>query len=251
MPKVTQQYLDTRRQQILDAAIICFSKNGFHKTTMQDIYRECGLSPGALYRYFASKDDIIAALCDDAQRREAQAFQAALAHSDTMSGLNELISQFFGPLQGRKARSIASMWAHIWAEEARQVSLGHAWPEDHNLALKALSEFVRRAQARNEVNPALDPEGVARVMVSLYSGFFLQLASQRHVDVASYAAAIRALFVGHFWVATPHPGGDPKRTRPVSRQGKARVAAINGLSGGVRAGRPAKRPQPAAFLRTR
>ena len=59
MPKVTQAHLEARRQQILDAAFGCFARQGFHQTTMQDICREAELSPGAVYRYFDSKEAII------------------------------------------------------------------------------------------------------------------------------------------------------------------------------------------------
>ena len=61
MPKVLPQYLETRRQQIIDAAAACFARSGFHRTTMQDICNEAELSPGAVYRYFQSKEDIIQA----------------------------------------------------------------------------------------------------------------------------------------------------------------------------------------------
>jgi AcrR family transcriptional regulator len=43
MPKVSQKYLDARRSEILDAAIVCFSRDGFHRATMQDIVRQSGL----------------------------------------------------------------------------------------------------------------------------------------------------------------------------------------------------------------
>ncbi|HEY0718123.1 MAG TPA: helix-turn-helix domain-containing protein, partial [Streptosporangiaceae bacterium] len=53
MPKVTQQYRDARRDQILSAARRCFLRDGFHVTSMQDLFAESGLSSGAVYRYFA------------------------------------------------------------------------------------------------------------------------------------------------------------------------------------------------------
>ena len=59
MPKVSEEYIESRRQLILKAAIRCFSKKGFSDTTIQDIRRESGLSHGAIYRYFQSKEDII------------------------------------------------------------------------------------------------------------------------------------------------------------------------------------------------
>ena len=61
MPKVSQAHLDARRAQILEAALTCFARNGFHRTTMQEIVKQSRLSPGAIYNYFASKEQIIEA----------------------------------------------------------------------------------------------------------------------------------------------------------------------------------------------
>ena len=65
MPKVTQQYRDARRDQILGAARRCFLRDGFHSTSMQDLFAEAGLSAGAVYRYFASKDEVIVAIAEE------------------------------------------------------------------------------------------------------------------------------------------------------------------------------------------
>ncbi len=71
MPKISDRQRESRRQQILEAALACFSANGFHQTGMADIVRQSGLSHGAVYLYFQSKDDLIEALADDRHRREA------------------------------------------------------------------------------------------------------------------------------------------------------------------------------------
>src|SRR5215469_137769 len=62
MPKVTEEHVQARRRQILSAALRCFARQGFHRTTMQDIFREADLSPGAVYSYFTGKDELIAAI---------------------------------------------------------------------------------------------------------------------------------------------------------------------------------------------
>src|SRR3954462_3215845 len=62
MPKVTEEHVDARRRQILSAALRCFARAGFHRTTMQDIFREADLSPGAVYSYFKGKDELIGAI---------------------------------------------------------------------------------------------------------------------------------------------------------------------------------------------
>jgi AcrR family transcriptional regulator len=59
MPKVSETYLETRRQQVLDAAYSCFAQRGFHETTMQDIAQEAGVSYRVVYHYFDRKEDLI------------------------------------------------------------------------------------------------------------------------------------------------------------------------------------------------
>jgi len=66
MPRVTEEHLAARRRQILDAAVTCFARQGLHRTTMQDIFREAELSPGAVYRYFPSKEAILRAIAEEA-----------------------------------------------------------------------------------------------------------------------------------------------------------------------------------------
>ncbi len=58
MPKVTDEHRATRRDEILDAAIRCFAAQGFQATTMADIISASGLSAGAIYSYFAGKQEL-------------------------------------------------------------------------------------------------------------------------------------------------------------------------------------------------
>ena len=62
MPKLKPEVQQARRERILDAAEQCFARAGFHRTTMHDICKEAGVSPGALYVYFDSKEALVNAL---------------------------------------------------------------------------------------------------------------------------------------------------------------------------------------------
>src|SRR6201991_2298922 len=53
-----------RRAEILDAAERCFARAGFHQASMQEICAEAGMSPGNLYRYFPSKEALIAGISE-------------------------------------------------------------------------------------------------------------------------------------------------------------------------------------------
>jgi len=69
MPRVSEDHLTARREQILAAARRCFLRKGVHNTSMQDLIGEAGMSVGAVYRYFRSKDEIINAIKTLARHR--------------------------------------------------------------------------------------------------------------------------------------------------------------------------------------
>ena len=61
MPKVSEEYKKNRRSQIVETARECFIKHGYQKASMSDIIAATGLSAGAIYNHFSSKDEIILA----------------------------------------------------------------------------------------------------------------------------------------------------------------------------------------------
>ena len=81
MPKVSETYLTARSNEIVDAAAACFLRKGFHQSTMQDICAEAQLSPGAIYRYFASKDEIMRAVIE----RNTERWTEVVEHSKQLS----------------------------------------------------------------------------------------------------------------------------------------------------------------------
>jgi TetR/AcrR family transcriptional regulator, transcriptional repressor of aconitase len=102
MPKVSQSYLNARRSQILEAAIVCFSRDGFHRTTMQNIVKESKLSPGAIYNYFESKEEIIEAIANERHAKEHLLVTEARKESDVASVLKRIRDAFFGELRNPK-----------------------------------------------------------------------------------------------------------------------------------------------------
>ena len=65
MPKVTDAHLAARREQIVDAAMTRFAEGGFHSTGMAEVIAATGLSAGAVYRYFPSKEALIRAIVEE------------------------------------------------------------------------------------------------------------------------------------------------------------------------------------------
>jgi AcrR family transcriptional regulator len=99
MPKVSQSYREDRRREILEAAIRCFSREGFHRATVHDVVKESGMSLGAIYNYFASKEEIIEAIAEDRWERERKLFAAAQRESSFASAVNLLRDGYLGELK--------------------------------------------------------------------------------------------------------------------------------------------------------
>src|SRR2546430_15912884 len=68
-PQIDSSNAD-RRSQILEAALVCFAKRGFHQTSMHDISGEAGISVGLIYRYFENKEAVISAMADRHQKEK-------------------------------------------------------------------------------------------------------------------------------------------------------------------------------------
>ncbi len=199
MPKVTEAHVEARRQQILDAARSCFSRNGFHETTMNDLCQDAHLSPGAVYRYFRSKEEIIEAMAEEGRRRNLALIEAAKEQGTTLQVLDELAKAFFSLLDDPTTEEACRVDIELWGEALRNPTVLDSCLLSLDVVRRPLVEIVRRAQERRDINPALDPEAVARVMVSLFDGLLLQKELDPAVDVWSYVAAAMAMVTGSFW----------------------------------------------------
>jgi TetR/AcrR family transcriptional regulator, repressor for uid operon len=192
MPKVSPQHLEARRQQILDAALTCFDRAGFHRTSMQDIVGESGLSTGAVYRYFDSKEDIIEALADARHAKEAALIDEAMQIDDPRAALHRLADLYFEWLTDPDEQRRRRLGLQIWAEAAHNDRLRAAVQRGADQRL-LLAGVLQQAQRQHTLDPAIDPETMTRVYLALFQGFLIQQAWQPGVDVGPYLRHLHLL----------------------------------------------------------
>ena len=94
MPRLTPARAQAQRERILDAALTCFAREGFHAATMQDIVCESGLSPGAIYGYFKGKTEMVMAIASERHAMERRRMEYALAAPDIDTSLRRLVEDF-------------------------------------------------------------------------------------------------------------------------------------------------------------
>lgn len=168
-----------RRLEILDAAQACFARAGFHRTTMQDIASEAGMSVGNLYRYFASKDAVIAGL-SERDRAQAAADFGALEHAeDFLSAFRRLGEKYFRD----EPRERAIVCLEIWSEATRNPAVAEHCAAFEAEMLGRMSEAFGRAQARGAIAATLPPEALARMVMTIADGLYLRRALDREFDV--------------------------------------------------------------------
>ena len=191
MPKVTTLYLHARRQQILDAAVACFARRGFHESTMLDICKEAELSPGAIYRYFASKDAIIEVSCSDAQKTISSLFDNTDPDSTAINNIEILIDRFFGALTESNALTNTRFAIQLWAEALRS-------PRIATIMLPVISSFrsgiesiIEQGKRQGSINPQADATGFARLLQAAYEGIRLQGAVDPDVNLRTYVSTLK------------------------------------------------------------
>jgi AcrR family transcriptional regulator len=194
MPKVSQAHRDARRQQIIEAASDCFAREGFHRTTMQDIVQQSGLSPGAIYRYFVSKDAIIEAMADERHAWERSLIAAARDQHEIEHFLQMLAQPFFDSLRDDGERRRRRLGVQLWAEALRSPRLLEIVREGVDEPRRLLTERLTAAQAQGDLPAKLAPDAVARVIIALFQGFILQQAWDEQIDIDAYVEVVVAAF---------------------------------------------------------
>src|SRR5262249_38561050 len=183
MPKISQAKRDARQQQILDAALFCFAKNGFHQTGMADIVRRSGLSHGAVYLYFQSKDDLIEALAVDRHRQEALRNAVAQHGDDPLGALRALVRAYAEALTEPGGEAMRRRGVNGWAEALRNARVRKSVIEGIDLPRSVISTMVARAQRDGLLARDLSADALARTLVATFQGFVLQAVWGQPIDV--------------------------------------------------------------------
>jgi AcrR family transcriptional regulator len=141
---------------------------------MQDVIREAGLSVGAVYRYFPSKNDLIAALAEQVIGQLGTTFDALAAEqpappiATVMHRAVDFATANSGP------DGALRMAIQIWSESLRDPVLARFVEKVYGQLRDVLIGFARRARDSGELPPDADPIAVGSVLFALLPGYALQ-----------------------------------------------------------------------------
>lgn len=168
------------RTRILDAAQRCFVRSGFHRATVQDVAAEAGMSAGNIYRYFDSKNEIIAGLCARDRADLAGSFASLRAADEPLAMFLEV---------GRKhlvdePRDKAVFVLDLWAETARNPGIA-AVCREFELDISAwITGFMAHLMENGQADPRLDPAAVTQLLLCMSDGLLSRRAREPGFDPA-------------------------------------------------------------------
>ncbi|MFF2778408.1 TetR/AcrR family transcriptional regulator [Streptomyces sp. NPDC058052] len=197
MARVSQEHLDARRRQILDGAARCFARNGFHATSMQDVLAEAGLSAGAVYRYFRSKDELIAAIAEETFTRIRGAFAEATGENPPPMP-DVLIARVMTivlerRIAGAERQAFARLIIQVWAETLRDEALAKTLTQGFDGMREIWAGLVDAYRANGLVPADVSSEDMARTLIATVQGFIAQQALFGDVEIDVLREGLRGL----------------------------------------------------------
>ena len=171
MARVTEEHIEARKAQILDAAWACFSDKGYNQTTMQDIATSAGISAGAIYRYFAGKEAVLKAINQRSLNMGRAVVQEASNLSsgplDTLEVIGRtMLSVFYDPSFESGARVNIEIWPEILRNEELRESVGN----ELAFWLTTVTRLLAEAKRSGQLKDGVEPEALATVLICAREG---------------------------------------------------------------------------------
>jgi AcrR family transcriptional regulator len=192
-PLTRAERRDQQTQRILDAAKACFVRSGFQGASMHDICAEAGMSPGALYRYFSSKEAIIEAICEADRREDAKIFEAVLSNPNVIEGL------VFGAVTHIRyvhETSAAPLFAQICAEAMRNGAVESTCRFHMEQVQTMFHDYIGAARDRGEIDPPVELDILVPALMAIVHGMALNDLPSLGIPFEKLEVLVRASLEG-------------------------------------------------------
>jgi TetR/AcrR family transcriptional repressor of uid operon len=159
-----------RQTQILDAALICFAKRGFHQASMHDISAEAGISVGLIYRYFENKEAVISAMADR-HKKEIYDMLARARQAPTLFESLEIL--FTAHCCENEPSVISAFVVDLYAEASRNPQVADLVRDVLKTAMDGVTELIARAKEVQSAEHGLTPAELSELIFAVARGMLM------------------------------------------------------------------------------
>src|SRR5437016_7513770 len=169
---MSQTQTDTLRDrpvQILDAAVVCFAKRGFHQASMHDISAEAGISVGLIYRYFQNKEAVIAAMADRHKKQIHEILERARQAPNLRESLETLFTAHCGETEPQVT---AAFVVDLFAEASRNEHVAELVRGVCEASMNGVTDLIARSPEAKASD--LSPQQMAELIFAVNDGMLLR-----------------------------------------------------------------------------
>ncbi|MEV6799037.1 helix-turn-helix domain-containing protein [Micromonospora rifamycinica] len=171
MPRVSQDQLDARRQEILGAARACFARHGYEGATVRRLEEATGLSRGAIFHHFRDKDSLFLAVAED----DAAVMVTTVARNGLVQVMRDLLARAVSP--------DTTGWLGSQLEVSRRLrtdpAFARRWAERSAAIAEATRDRLVRQREAGVLREDIDIDVLAQFLELAYDGLVLHLAMGR------------------------------------------------------------------------
>src|SRR5438093_8553641 len=195
-----------RRSQILEAALVCFAKRGFHQASMHDISAEAGVSVGLIYRYFENKEAVISEMADRHKKEIGEVLERARQAPTLLESLEIL---FTAHCCENEPRVISAFVVDLYAEASRNPEMADLVRDVLQTSMDGVTELIARAPETQNATHGLSPTELAELIYAVARGM-LMLDVLRPQEMTATERRERQLAVTRrLWRLLFKPEGEP------------------------------------------
>jgi AcrR family transcriptional regulator len=159
-----------RRSQILDAALVCFAKRGFHQASMHDISAEAGISVGLIYRYFENKEAVISAMADRHKKEISEMLERARQAPTLLESLEIL---FTAHCCEDAPQVVSAFVVDLYAEASRNPHVANLVRDVLDTAMDGVRDLIARAPEAQNAAHGLTPNELAELIFAVARGMLM------------------------------------------------------------------------------
>src|SRR5689334_4194142 len=159
-----------RRSQILEAALVCFAKRGFHQTSMHDISSEAGISVGLIYRYFENKEAVISAMADRHKKEIGEVLERARQAPTLLESLEIL---FTAHCCEDAPQVVSAFVVDLYAEASRNPQVADLVRDVLDTAMDGVTDLIARSPEGQNAPQGQSPRELAELIFAVARGMLM------------------------------------------------------------------------------
>jgi len=197
MPKLKPETLAERKQHILDAALTCFARAGYHQTTMDDIVAEAGLSKGGVYVHFDSKKALFQSLLTWTMDQFAFDLDQMPSSSETIvEQLKELMRDTIESMASPHFQEMSPLFLEMWVQHLNDADVKQTAMESYAQFRGPLVQLIEAGINQGSLRQ-VDALSMANILIAIPEGLMVQaLVDKDSVDWRSISDTLDSLIDG-------------------------------------------------------